>query len=144
MHRIQRNCLIAGAFALAIAVAPAFAGTVVIVSANSPVKSLSKDDAAALYLGKTTSLPGGGSAKLFDQGDSSPLREKFYQAATGKSASQVKSVWSRLVFSGRAVPPKELADDAAVVKAVAADPSAVGYVDSGSVNGSVRAVLQLP
>ena len=103
-----------------------------------------KDDAAALYLGKTTTLPAGGNAKLFDLSDSNPLREKFYQAATGKSASQVKSVWSRLVFSGRAVPPKELDSDDAVVKAVAADPSAVGYVDSSAVNGSVRAVLQLP
>ncbi|MFK2878832.1 type 2 periplasmic-binding domain-containing protein [Rhodanobacter hydrolyticus] len=142
MHRIFRNCLVAGA--LALVGAPAFAGTVVIVSASSPVKSLSKDDAAALYLGKTTSLPAGGNAKLFDLADSNPLREKFYQAATGKSASQVKSVWSRLVFSGRAVPPKELGSDDAVVKAVAADPSAVGYVDSSAVNGSVRAVLQLP
>ena len=53
-------------------------------------------------------------------------------------------MWSRLVFSGRALPPKELGSDADVVKAVAADPSAVGYVDSSAVNSSVRAVLQLP
>lgn len=144
MQRIQRNCLIAGTLALAIVSMPAGANTVVIVSANSPVKTLSKQDAAALYLGRTTTLPGGASARLFDQSDSSPVREKFYQAATGKSASQVKSVWSRLVFSGRAIPPKELANDAAVVKAVAGNPSAVGYVDSSSLNSSVRAVLQLP
>lgn len=85
MHRIFRNCLIAGA--LALAGTPAFAGIAVIVSANSPVKSLGKNDAAALYLGRTTTLPTGGSAKLFDLPDSNPLREKFYQAATGKSAS---------------------------------------------------------
>ena len=142
MQHTLRSCLIAGI--LSLACASAFAGTAVIVSSSSPVKSITKDEAAALYLGKTSTLPAGGSAKLYDLADSNPGREKFYQAATGKSTSQVKSVWSRLVFSGRAVPPKELGSDAAVVKAVAADPSAVGYVDSGSVNGSVRAVLQLP
>ncbi|MGP1666931.1 MAG: phosphate ABC transporter substrate-binding protein [Rhodanobacter sp.] len=142
MHRIYVSAVLAGL--LAFTAAPAFAGVVVITSAKSPVKTLSKDDVSALYLGKTTSLPGSGSAKLYDLTDANPNREKFYQAATGKSASQVKSVWSRLVFSGRAVPPKELANDAAVVKAVAADPNAVGYVDSSALDSSVQAVFKLP
>lgn len=142
MHRIVRNCVLAGA--LMFAAVPAFAEMVVITSAKSAVKTLGKADVAALYLGKTTSVPGGGTARLFDLADANPGREKFYQAATGKSASQVKSVWSRLVFSGRAVPPKELASDAAVVKAVAADPDAIGYVDASAVDGSVRAVAKLP
>ncbi len=142
MHRILRSCILASA--LTFAAMPAFAGMVVVTSAKSPVKTLSKDDVAALYLGKTTSLPGGGNAKLYDLGDANPGREKFYQGTTGKSAAQVKSVWSRLVFSGRALPPKELSDDAAVIKAVAADPAAVGYVDSGSVGDSVQVVFKLP
>lgn len=142
MYHFVRTCIIAGA--LALASTSAFAGTAVIVSAQSATKTLSKDDVAALYLGKTTSLPGGGTAKLYDVSEGNPLREQFYQKVAGKSASQVKSVWSRLVFSGRALPPKELANDAAVVKAVAADPTAVGYVDSSAVDGSVKVVLQLP
>lgn len=142
MHRIVRNCIFAGV--LSFASLPAFAGMVVIASAKSSVKSLSKAEVAALYLGKTSSVPGGGNAKLYDLADANPGREKFYQAATGKSASQVKSVWSRLVFSGRALPPKELASDAAVVKAVAADPDAIGYVDASAVDGSVQTVAKLP
>lgn len=142
MQRTLRNCILAGL--LSFAAMPAFAGMVVITSAKSSVKSLSKSDVAALYLGKTTSLPGGGGAKLYDLADANAGREKFYQAATGKSASQVKSIWSRLVFSGRALPPKELANDAAVIKAVAADPAAVGYVDAGAVDGSVQTVTKLP
>lgn len=142
MHRIYPSLILAGL--LAFAAMPASAGMVVITSAKSPVKTLAKADVTALYLGKTNSLPGGGSAKLYDLPDANAGREKFYQAATGKSASQVKSVWSRLVFSGRALPPKELASDAAVVKAVAADPNAVGYVDSSALDGSVQSVLKLP
>ncbi len=142
MYRIFRNCILAGA--LTFVALPAFAEMVVITSAKSPVKTLSKDDVAALYLGKTAGLPGGGNAKLYDLADANAGREKFYQAATGKSASQVKSIWSRLVFSGRALPPKELPNDAAVVKAVAADPDAVGYVDASAVDSSVQTVSRLP
>ncbi|MGN2247691.1 phosphate ABC transporter substrate-binding protein [Frateuria sp. GZRR35] len=139
--KIQTTLLAA---TLALATTPAFAGLAVIVSAKSPAAALDKAAAASLYLGKTTALPGGGSAKLYDLPDSNPARERFYQAVAGKSASQVKAVWSRLVFSGRALPPRELANDAAVVKAVAADPAAVGYVDDSALDGSVKAVVKLP
>ncbi|WP_017460335.1 hypothetical protein [Dyella ginsengisoli] len=123
---------------------PALAGIDVIVSAHSNASSMSKDDVSALYLGRTQNLPGGGKAKLYDLPDGNAGRDAFYTAATGKSASQVKAVWSRLVFSGRAVPPTEVHDDAAMVKAVAADPQAVGYVASGAANGSVKVVAHLP
>ncbi|HWU77497.1 MAG TPA: phosphate ABC transporter substrate-binding protein [Rhodanobacter sp.] len=142
MQPIFRKCILIAA--LAVASAPVFAGTTVIVSAKSKTSSLSKDQVAALYLGRSTSLPDGGSAKLYDLVDSNPAREHFYQAVTGKSASQVKAVWSRLVFSGRALPPHEQPNDAAVVKAVAADPNAVGYVDSSAVDASVKSALKLP
>lgn len=142
MRSIIRKTVLAAA--LVLATTPAFAGIAVIVSAKSPAGALDKATAASLYLGKTTALPGGGSAKLYDLPDSNPARERFYQAVAGKSASQVKAVWSRLVFSGRALPPRELANDAAVVKAVAADPTAVGYVDESALDGSVKAVVKLP
>ena len=142
MRSIIRTTALAAA--LALAATPAFAGISVIVSAKSPAGALDKAAVASLYLGKTTALPGGGSAKLYDLPDSNPARERFYQAVAGKSASQVKAVWSRLVFSGRALPPHELASDAAVVKAVAADPAAVGYVDDSALDGSVKAVAKLP
>jgi ABC-type phosphate transport system substrate-binding protein len=142
MQPIFRKCILMAA--LVVASTPALAGTTVIVSAKSKTTSLSKDQVAALYLGRSTTLPDGDDATLYDLVDSNPAREHFYQAVTGKSASQVKAVWSRLVFSGRALPPHEQSNDAAVVKAVAADPNAVGYVDSSAVNGSVKSVMKLP
>jgi hypothetical protein len=42
------------------------------------------------------------------------------------------------------LPPHELANDAAVVKAVAADPAAMGYIDSSALDGSVKPVFKLP
>jgi hypothetical protein len=48
-----------------------------------------------------------------------------------------------LVFSGKGQAPKELADNAAVKKAVATDPKAVGYIDKSAVDGSVKVVSTL-
>ena len=49
-----------------------------------------------------------------------------------------------MVFTGKAQPPKEVSDDAAVIAKVSSDPEAIGYVDSGAVNDSVKVVLKIP
>ena len=91
---------------------PALADVAVIVSAKNPASSLTKEQASDLFLGKATSFPGGGSASPVDLPESSPVREDFYSKVTGKSASQAKSYWSKMVFTGKGTPPKELSDRA--------------------------------
>ena len=49
-----------------------------------------------------------------------------------------------MVFTGKTQQPKEVADDAEVIAKVSSDPQAIGYVDSGSVNDSVKVVLKIP
>ena len=71
------------------------------------------------------------------------MREPFYTKATGKNAAQVKAIWARLAFSGKATPPKELPSAAEVKKHVAANADAIGYIDKASLDGSVKAVLTL-
>lgn len=55
-----------------------------------------------------------------------------------------KAYWSKMIFSGKAVPPKELANDAAVKAHVKANPDAVGYIDAASVDGSIKVLLRVP
>ena len=76
-----------------------------------------------------------------DQAESSAIRDQFYNKVTGKQAAQVKAAWSRLVFSGKGTPPKELASSAEVKKFVAANPDAIGYIEKSAVDGSVKTVL---
>jgi hypothetical protein len=68
----------------------------------------------------------------------SAIRAEFYKKATGRDLSQIKATWARLVFSGKAQAPKEVADAAAIKKAVAADPKSVAYIDKAAVDGSVK------
>ncbi|MFN3616423.1 MAG: hypothetical protein ACK4K3_01415 [Aquabacterium sp.] len=56
----------------------------------------------------------------------------------------MRSAWARITFTGRGEPPIELPDAAAVKRAVASDPLAIGYIDAADVDRSVSVVLMLP
>ncbi len=113
----------------------------VIVNPKSSLGALTPDQAASLFLGKSVTLPSGSAVALTDLPDSSAVREQFYSKAAGKTSAQVKAAWSRLTFSGKATPPKELATAADVKKYVAANVDAIGYIEKAAVDGSVKVVL---
>ncbi|GAB3275300.1 hypothetical protein [Parahaliea aestuarii] len=121
--------------ASALLAANAHAGIAVVV--NPAAADLTSDQVAAIYLGKDKSF------SPLDLPASDAIRADFYQKATGRSLSQVKATWSRLMFSGKAQPPEELPDAASVKQAVAGDAKAIGYIDAAAVDGSVKVVLTL-
>jgi ABC-type phosphate transport system substrate-binding protein len=132
MNMLSKTMLIAG---FALAAAAANAEVVVIVSAKSSATTMTADEIASIYLGKSTAM------KPVD--NATPVRAQFYTQVAGKDEAQVKAIWSKLVFTGKATPPKEMASSADVVKAVAADPNAIGYVDKAAIDGSVKVVYEV-
>ena len=129
------------AVALCVGSVGAFAQVAVVVGAKSSVATLTADQVSGIFLGKSNSFPSGGTAVPTDQPDSAAVRELFYTKVTGKSTAQVKAAWSRLVFSGKATPPKELASSADVKKFVASNPDAIGYIEKSAVDSSVKVVF---
>lgn len=127
-------------FLIALLPKAVLADHVVIVhpSNNAPI---SKTDLENLYLAKTKSFPNGSSAVPLNLKESADTRSRFESEVVGRSEAQMKSYWSRLVFTGKAVPIRQVNSDEEMVKAVASDPSAIGYVSAASVNGSVKTVL---
>jgi ABC-type phosphate transport system substrate-binding protein len=121
----------------------AHADVVVVVNPKSPLVSMSPEQVSAIFLGKNMMLPTGSGAVLVDQPENSSLYESFYANVTGKTPSQVKAIWARLTFSGRALPPKTLANSAEVKKFIASHPDAIGYIDKSSLDTSVKAVLKM-
>lgn len=134
------SVLLARASALGWAVAALLCGhaqaQVAVVMAPGAA-SISREQVANLYLGRSAEL------RLFDLPEGHATRDLFYKKAAERDPAQVKAVWSRIVFSGRGTPPREMADAAAIKKAVAADPKAVGYIDKSAVDASVKVVLLL-
>lgn len=108
---------------------------VLVVGANSPVSSLSKDQSSDIFLGKNTTYT------PLDQPASSPLRNEFYSRVTGKTAAQAKAHWSKLSFTGKGTPPKEGQDSADIKRQVAANPKLVGYIEKSDVDSSVKVVF---
>jgi ABC-type phosphate transport system substrate-binding protein len=117
---------------------PAQAEVVVVVNPAAAVSSMSKDDVAQYFLGKSSAM-----APIY-QAESAPLRAEFYKKVTDKDLSQAKTLWSKLVFTGKATMPKEVAGSAEVKKAVAANPKAIGYIDRSAVDATVKVVYSAP
>ena len=126
------NAAIAAA-ALATAV-PALAEVVVVVNPKAAEASMTKEQVAQFFLGKSTAMT------PINQPEDAPVRAEFYKKVTDKDASQAKALWSKLVFTGKASMPKEVANSAAVKSAVAANPKAIGYMEKSAVDGSVKVV----
>lgn len=113
---------------------------VVMVVHPSNTATVDKTSVKRLFLGKSSNFAGGANATPINQPATSPSRQSFDSDILGRSSSQVSAYWSKLIFTGKGSPPKEVADDGAVIAAVASDPTAIGYVDSSAVDASVKAV----
>ncbi|HEV7358670.1 MAG TPA: hypothetical protein VGN99_11815 [Steroidobacteraceae bacterium] len=126
-----------GALILAVVLAANARADDIVVIVNPASAPLSKEQIADIYLARnSTRTP-------IDQAAGSSIYTEFYKKATGHDAAQVKAIWSKILFTGRGVPPKQLLDSEAVKKAVAANPKAVGYIEKSAVDASVKVVMPL-
>jgi hypothetical protein len=67
----------------------------IVVIVNPAATLPNKAQVADVFLGRSQSFV------PIDQGDASPMRSEFYRLATGRDLAQVKSAWSRIVFTGK-------------------------------------------
>jgi ABC-type phosphate transport system substrate-binding protein len=111
------------------------AEVVVIVNPKNPATRMFGEQAAQFFVGKSTMFT------PVEQADGSAIRGEFYQKVIGKDPSQVKAIWSKLVFTGKGTMPAEFKSNADVKKAVAADPTAIGYIDKSALDDTVKVVL---
>ena len=114
---------------------------VIIIGNPANKNTLDENQVTNIFLGKTREFPDGQIAKSIDQAEGSKARLEFYEKVIKKDETALKTYWSTLIFTGKASPPNALADDAAVKKFVAATPNAIGYIDSKSLDSSVKALL---
>ena len=111
---------------------------VVIVSQKNPATRMFGAQASQFFLGQSTLFT------PIEQSDGSGIRNEFYQKVLGKDGSQVKAIWSKLVFTGKGTAPREFSSSSEVRKAVAADPAAIGYIEKSAVDDSVKVILAVP
>lgn len=120
----------------------ALANVAVIVHPSNAA-TLSQDDINKIFTGRAKSFSDGKAAEAVNLAEAVAVRAAFDQKALGRSSSQMKAYWSKLVFTGKGTPPKELASEQEVLDVVAKNPAAIGYVSAGAVTANVKVVLTL-
>lgn len=113
---------------------------VAIIVHPSNNNELSVSDISKIYFGKRKSFPSGEQVIAINLTEGTPVRDEFNREVLGKSDQQLKAYWSKLVFTGKGVPPNEVTQDAMVISLVSSNPSMIGYVDASSVTDGVKVV----
>ena len=132
------------------AVPPAFAAEsgahdpVIVVSVKNPLSALRHEQVAAIFLAQTDRFPDGAEAVALDLPPGSALRDAFYRRVAERSPALMKAYWSKMVFTGRGQPPREMHGSAAVRRMVAGNPAMIGYIDRAALDASVKALEVRP
>ncbi len=116
----------------------------VIVNKENAMSSLSKQQVIDLFMGRTPYFPSGDAVVKLDAPSSSKVRENFYQSLVQMSLPEINAYWARLMFSGRATPPMQVPKEQDVIKLVASNSNAIGYVlksSSGELNDDVKTIF---
>lgn len=129
MRTLHTLLVVIGAAVLA---APAQAQSYrVIVHADNPTASMTKDQLQRVFLKKMTSWSNGSPVVPVDQSPRAAVRATFSVSVLGRDVNAMKSHWQQSLFAGRGVPPVEQPSDAQVAAFVATNPNAIGYVSDG-------------
>jgi ABC-type phosphate transport system substrate-binding protein len=136
----MRACLVL--FLLVISVAQGHADALrVIAHPDTPMARVDRKFVTDAFLKKRTRWNDDLMIRPVDLGPSSSLRRRFSDAILGRTVEAVRRYWSQQVFSGRNVPPPQVASEAAVVDYVLKHPGAIGYVHESTDVRDAKVVL---
>ncbi len=120
---------------------PTFAGVKVIVHPSND-SNFDKRTIEKFFLGKKKIFSNGAKAVLLTLPDSSKTTEEFNSSLLGKDTKQLKAYWSKLVFTGKATPPREMASEEQMVEFISDNPNTIGFVSSDSPTNGVKVIAE--
>ncbi len=106
----------------------------------SNTSNLDINQVKRIFLGKQAKFDNGSKAVPVNQDASSDSRQNFDKSLLGRSSSQVSAYWSKLVFTGKGIPPKEVKSDAEAIELVSKNVDMIAYIDSSNAAPSVKVV----
>lgn len=129
-----RSALRAPLLLFAATIAPLAQAEVVVVVAADSALAPTVEQICQVYLGKIKA------PTPISLGEQHPVRDEFYSKICKKDPAQVRAIWGKLIFTGTGTPPKEVASSGEMKKAVAANKTAVGYLDKKDIDASVKVI----
>lgn len=120
----------------------AWADVVIIVS-NSNHEAIDTANVSKIFMAQNYVFPSGAGAQPAYQTVGSAVDEEFTGKLVKSMPVDVKRIWAGLQFTGGARRPRVFGTDEDVIKFVAGNPQAIGYVSADKVHGDVRVVMKL-
>lgn len=114
----------------------------VIVNKDNKSK-ISQEELKLIYKGQLNKFQNGLEISPLNQPEKASIRTEFIRKITQQPVSQYKSYWTRKIFTGKGVPPREImGGDEAVKKFVEQNPEAIGYISSSSADNTVSVLME--
>jgi len=117
---------------------------VVITNKATKLHGASVDELGKLYLGQNKSFSNGQRVTVADHVIGSEIRQKFYKKVLNMTEKELSRYWAKRKFTRKFKSPKIISGDLAIKQWVALTPNSLGYIDSKSLDGSVKVLLILP
>lgn len=117
---------------------------VVITSKATKQHGVSLDELGKFYLGKNKVFNDGVRVRVVDQATGSEIRKYFYRKVLNLSETEINRYWSKRKFIRKLKPPIFLTGDFAIKQWVITTPGSLGYIDSKSVDNSVKILQIIP
>jgi ABC-type phosphate transport system substrate-binding protein len=139
-------------FVVAVALAAALLAPLARAAAESQLKliahpsragMLSESDVRAIYLKQKLFWNDGRPIVPINREAGSDARERFSDRIFGQDSRRLATYWNQRYFEAGEFPPATLASEEAVIRFVAGNENAIGYVTVEDVGDSVAVVLAL-
>jgi ABC-type phosphate transport system substrate-binding protein len=104
---------------------------------------LSKGEVRAIYLKRRLFWEDGQAIVPINREAGSESRESFSESVFGQDSRRLAAYWNQRYFEAGVFPPATLASDEAVIRFVAGNENALGYVTVDDVGESVEVILKL-
>lgn len=116
---------------------------VVIVHKDNPLRALSQSELRPIFLTKKMSWPDGSLIVAYNLPEKDTVRQGFDAAVLGLDPERVSRYWVDRKIRGDERPPTRLGSPASVVRMVASNKGAIGYVNAADNNASVKIVARV-
>jgi len=112
----------------------------VVLIANKSINSnrISSKDIKNIFLGKKKKL--GNDKIIVAMLKTGELNKKFLKAYVGKSGFQLKNVWKKLLFAGKAKMPKIFKSEQEMLRYVTVTKGAIGYINSDIISDEIKVI----
>lgn len=115
----------------------ALADVAVIVHKDN-AQSLNKTMIKRIFLSKIKAFPDGTKLQTAGLPETDPTTLEFNKKVLRKSPVQIKTYWSKLIFTGTGTPTKVYASSKEVIDLVKSNKNAIGFVDLSAVSEEVK------